>query len=109
MPIPGTSSSSDKDVFYSDRFKTMVRSEKELFLRSVTNVPIMERNVLYAYRNDFYRLLRAYNVQPHMYWAVAYLNGIEDPTQDITHLTSFYNIDENILTKAMARSSTVRG
>lgn len=109
MPIPNNVMGSDKDVFYTDRFKTLVRSERELLRKTANSQPILELNKLYAYRNDFYRLLRNYNIQPYLYWATAFINGIEDPSQDITHLTSFLTINEESLASAISRSNTVRG
>lgn len=109
MPIPNNEINSDKDVFFTERFKTLVRSEKELLKRTAHSKPIIEKNVLYAYRNDIYRFLRHFNVESYMYWATAYINGIEDPTQDITHLTSIYLLDESTLSSAISRSNTVQG
>ena len=109
MPIPNNAINSDKDVFFTERFKTLVRSEKELLKRTARTKPIIERNVLYAYRNDIYRLLRSFDIPSHMWWPTAYINDIEDPTQDITHLTLIYVIDETVLAGAISRSNTVQG
>lgn len=109
MPIPNNEIGSDKDVFFTDSFKTLVRSEKELLKRTAHTKPIIEKNVLYAYRNDIYRLLRYLSVPSYLYWATAYINGIEDPTQDITHLSSIYLLDESTLSGAISRSNTVQG
>lgn len=109
MPIPNNEISSDKDVFFTDRFKTLVRSEKELLKRTAHTQSIVEQNVLHAYRNDFYRLLRNYKVPSYLWWATAYINGIEDPSQDVTGMTSFYTLDESTLSAAVSRSNTVQG
>lgn len=109
MPIPNNEINADKDVFFTDRFKTLVRSEKELLKRTATTRPILEQNVMYAFRNDFYRVLRIYNVPSYLWWCTAFINGIEDPTQDISEMTSFLEISESILSAALARSNTVRG
>lgn len=109
MPIAEEGYSGDKAIFFTQEYKTLVRSEKEILLRSATTLPIMNRNELYAYRTDVYRLLRSLGVQPHMYWTVAFLNGIENPDQDVSHLTFIYTLDDRILEKALSRSNTVQG
>ena len=109
MPIPNNSSAADKAVFYTEPFKVLVRSEKEVLLRSAATVPIINRHELHAYRFDIYRLLRSLKIQPHLYWATAYLNGIEDPGQDISGLQSILTVNEEILNKAITRSSTTWG
>lgn len=109
MPIPNNDINADKDVFFTERFKTLVRSEKELLKRTAHQKPIIEKNVLYAYRNDIYRLLRHFEIPSYMWWATAYINGIEDPTQDITHLEYILMMDESIIASAISRSNTVQG
>ena len=109
MPIANAGSSADKALFYTQAYKTLVRSQKEILLRGATVIPIVNRNELYAYRNDIYRLLRSLKIDPHMYWTIAFLNGIENPDQDISHLTSIYNISEQALEKALSRSNTTAG
>lgn len=109
MPIANNEINSDKDVFFTERFKTLVRSEKELLRRTAHSKPIVEKNVLYAYRNDIYRLLRHFNIPSYMWWATAYINGIENPTQDITSLEGILLLDESVLSGAISRSNTVQG
>lgn len=109
MPISESGYGADKAVFYTQAYKTLVRSQKEILLRGATVIPIINRHELYAYRNDMYRLLRSLNIDPHLYWTVAFLNGIENPDQDITGLTSVYTISEQQLEKALARSNTTPG
>lgn len=109
MPIPNNESSSEKDIFFTDKFKTLVRSEKELLLRSASLTPALELNQVHAYRNDFYRLMRTQGVPSYLRWATAFINGITDPNQDISGMTSFYLISEPTLSAALARSSTVQG
>jgi hypothetical protein len=109
MPIPNNEINSDKDVFFTESFKTLVRSEKELLKRSAHSKPIVEKNVLYAYRNDIYRLLRSFEIPSYMWWATAYINGFEDPTSDITNLSEIFIIDESVLAGAISRSNTVQG
>jgi len=108
MPISIKGAGTDKDVFYTERYKTMVRSERELLLRKTTDFPIVSRSELYAYRHDFYRLLRVLNVLPHLHWTIAYLNGIEDPSMDCSHLSSIRMIDEDVLAQSITRSNTQR-
>lgn len=109
MPIPNNEISPNKDVFFTERFRVLIRSEKELLLRQAASTAILEPNQVQAYRNDFYRLLRAHNIESHLWWATAYINGIENPSQDISGMTSFFTLNETAVASAIARSNTVRG
>jgi hypothetical protein len=109
MPIPNNTIGTDKDVYFTERFKTLVRSEKELLVRTASSTSLLEQHVLWAYRNDFYRLLRYYGIPSHLWWVTAYINGIENPMQDISKMVAFLRPDESTLSNAIARSNTVQG
>ena len=109
MPIPNNESDSDKGLFYTDRYKTLVRSEKEILLRGASVVPFTDMSMVYAFRTDFYRLLRVMKVPAHLRWTVAYLNDVIDPNQDISGMRSFLQVDETDLYKAIARNNTTQG
>lgn len=106
MPIPNNDFGKDKEVFFTEGFKTMVRSERELLLRLTTEIPIRSQSELQAYRYDFYRLLRVYNIDSHLHWVTAYLNGIENPSMDVSGLSSIKIISESVLADRIARSNT---
>jgi len=107
MPIVNYDAS--KEVYYTERFKALVRSQKEFLLRYATTITLTNRNRVYAFKNDFYRLLRDNKVPQHLWWTVAFLNGIEDPNQDITGLHIIYNVDQSVLDKCLVRSNTKAG
>lgn len=109
MPIPNETSSADKVIFYTERYRTLVRSQRELLLRTATDIPLNEPNVRNAFKTDFYRLLRTKNVPPHLYWTVAFLNGVTDPNQNISHMRSFKLVNESELAKIIARTNTRQG
>lgn len=109
MPIANNPAPADKDIFYTESFKTLVRSEKESLRNSAQLQIIQEPHVLNAYRNDFYRLLRHYGIGSHLYWANAYINNIENPTADISKMVSFLVLNEASLSAAIARSNTTQG
>lgn len=109
MPISSNEIGSDKDVFFTERFKTLVRSQKELLVKQAQVIPLTEPQVVNAFKNDFYRLLRDRGIASYLWWATAYINGIENPTQDISGMTSFLKINEGMLASSIARSNTVRG
>lgn len=108
MPLSTNNFSNGKDVFFTEAYKTMVRSEKELLVRLTTERPIVSQSELRAYRHDFYRLLRVYGYAPHLHWTIAYLNGIENPSADCSGLQSIRVIDEAHLSDRIARSNTAR-
>lgn len=109
MPIPNNAIGVDKDIYFTDRFKTLVRSEKELLVNTASSTAVLEPYVVNAYRNDFYRLMRHYGVPSHLWWATAYINGVEDPYQDVSGISSFLLINDSTLSTAISRSNTVQG
>jgi hypothetical protein len=108
MPIPNNEADNGKELFYTDAFKILVRSEKEILLRGSQTIPIVDRAMLFAFRTDFYRVMRSMNVPAHLRWATAYINDIIDPNQDVSNLHSFQLINESDLNKAIARANTVK-
>jgi hypothetical protein len=108
MPIPNNESDNGKDIYYTEAFKTLVRSEKEILLRGSQLMPIVDRAMLYAFRNDFYRVMRVMNIPAHLRWATAFINDISDPNQDVSEMHSFQMINESDLNKAISRSNTVK-
>lgn len=109
MPIGSLNTSTANNIFYTPEFKTLVRSLKEVLIKEAQSLPIVNANERYAYRYDFYKLLRSLNVPSHMYWAVAFLNGVTDPTKDNSHITSVLNISEESVLRAISRSNTREG
>jgi len=108
MPI-SDAYSTEKDVFYTDRYKTLVRSQKETLLKTAQQIPILDRAQLHAYRTDVYRVLRSLKVPPHLYWTTAFINGLENPDADVSGLKFIYSVQENVLEKMISRSNTQRG
>lgn len=108
MAIVMNNFAEDKDVFFTERFKVLVRSERELLRKMASEVPLLEPAIKNAFRNDFYRLLRHYGIPNHMIWTTAFINDVLDPFQDITHMNSFLSIDEGVLYEMLARSNTNR-
>ncbi len=108
MPLSIVNFSEGRDFFFTERFKVLVRSEREILLRQTQEIPIVSHAQLYAYRYDFYRFLRVQGIENHMLWVTAYLNGIEDPFMDCAGMQSYKIIDEAHLTQAVARSNTTQ-
>lgn len=108
MPID-TGSNSMYDFYYTEEFKTLVRSQKEILLRQAGTQYLVDRNEVYMYRFDFYRLLRSLKIPPHFHWATAFLNGIEDPFADCSHLTEIRTVLQSQLEDIIVRKNTERG
>lgn len=109
MPINAGAFNQDKDFYYTEEYKVLVRSQKELLLQRSLSVVVDNPNILYAFRNDFYRYLRVRGIEEHLFWTIAYLNGIENPHEDVAHLKSFQTVDESDINRLIARTNTVRG
>jgi len=108
MPIANNDFSNGKDVFYTERYKTLVRSELELIRKEASYFPNVIPAVQQAYKNDFYRLLRSLGVPSYLWWTTAYINGITDPFEDISGLTLIYQVSEDALNARIARNNTSR-
>lgn len=109
MPIGTLNPSRNKDIFYTSRYKTLVRSLKEILLEQAVLVPIPNPNDRFAYRNNFYKMLRELGVPFHMYWTIAYINGVENIFQDNSSIMEVYNIPESVVLGAISRSNTRQG
>lgn len=109
MPIGSLNVNATKDIFYTDRYKTMVRSLKEVLLKQAQALPIPNPNDRYAYRYDFYRLLRELGIESHMQWTIAFLNDVTDPFADNSKKVEILNIPETTVLAAISRSNTRRG
>lgn len=68
------------DVYFSDDFKVVVRSCKEILLEGASDYPLNDRAFLYAHRNNFYALLRGLGFDERLLWTIAFINDINDPT-----------------------------
>ncbi len=98
----------ENDVYFSEATKVMVRANREYLLRLTTDVNIIHKNYVQAHKYDFNRIIRQHGVPLRMQWIVQYLNGIEDPNQDVSGMTSFKNINEDIINQMLTRMNTVR-
>ena len=99
MPI---SLNSGNPFFYTEEYKTIIRSCKEILLSRASFSPFVDDSLRFAYRNNFHKLLRRMGgmsslIPEDMIWTISYLNGIENPNQDFSHLKGIYTITrENI-------------
>lgn len=109
MPIGSLSSSASKTIFFTPRYKTLVRSLKDILVKQAQSFPIPNPNDRYAYRYDFYRLLRELGVPGHMLWTISYINGVEDPFADNSDKVEILNISESLVLAAISRSNTRQG
>lgn len=80
------------EYFYTEDFRTIVRSCKEILVGRASPVPITDRGRLFAYRHNFHKFLREYGgdtlarISEDMIWVISYINDIEDPTQDFSNM-----------------------
>jgi hypothetical protein len=89
-----------KDYYYSDEFKTIVRSCKEVLLNVATYSPFLDKSIAFAYRYNFHKFLRnlrtSSNSEPaipeELIWAISFINGIEDPKQTFEDRDGIYLI-----------------
>lgn len=108
MPLPSSDFSNGKDVYFTEAFKTMIRSERESLIRESTEFPAIPPNELFAYRYDIYRLLRSLGVPSYLWWTTAFINGIENPFADVSGLKVLRKVNEESLSNRIARSNTVQ-
>lgn len=108
MPLANNDFINGKDVFFTERYKTLVRSELELIRKECSYFQEVVPAVQQAFKNDFYRFLRVMKVPSYLWWTTAYINGITNPNQDISGMTLIYQINESALNTRIARNNTAR-
>lgn len=80
-----------EDLYFTESFKTVIRSCKEKLLEVSNVYPITDKSFLYAHRNNFYAWARGVGFDERLIWVIAYINDIYDPT-DISNLTSLQTV-----------------
>lgn len=113
MPIPLLSGNS---YYYTDEFKTIMRSCKEVLINSATYSPFIEDGIKFAYRYNFHKFLRqlktdkssATAIPEELIWVISFINGIEDPNQDFTHLTGIITVNREIVDNILQTTRTKR-
>lgn len=108
MPIESTGNSAEQDYFYTNQFKTLVRSRKEFLLRTAEECPLNDIHLVEMFKHDFYALLRHLNVPKTLWWANAYINDITDPFASISGLEKIYLINSSELNNCITRNNTQR-
>lgn len=108
MPLANNDFNNGKEAYYTERFKTLVRSELEFIKKEAGYYQQITPSIQQAFKNDFYRLLRVMGTPSYLWWATAYINGITDPNQDISGMTLIYRINEEALNTRIARNNTAR-
>lgn len=96
MPIYLASGNS---YYYTEEFKTIIRSCKDVLLSGATFSPFAP-GVRFAYKYNFHKFLRnlrteggeVYSVPEELIWAISYINGITNPNQDFSHLEGLYTV-----------------
>ncbi len=68
------------DLYFSESFKNIIRSCKEILLETSSEYAILDRSFLFAHRNNFYAYLRGCGFDERVIWVIAFINDIVDPT-----------------------------
>lgn len=107
MPLT-TSNINDDDYYYSEEFKTLIRSHKDFLLQNTAPTAILNRSLLFAFPTDFYVYLKNQEVPPRLWWVCAYLSGIETSWTNVTRIEKWYRPDEEYIRNIISRSNTIR-
>lgn len=88
---------SGNSYYYTPEFKTIIRSCKEILLKQAAFSPFVGDAVKFAYRYNFHKFLRQLGgetpaIPEDMIWVTSYINGIEDPNADFSHLVGIYTV-----------------
>ncbi|WNV45868.1 baseplate wedge protein [Aeromonas phage AerS_266] len=110
MPI---NINSGNEYFYTEEFKTTVRSCKEIILAQASWAGFESPAVKQAYKGNFHKLLRAFGgeapiVPEDMIWVIAYINGIENPNADFSHLDGLWIVDRFVITNIIQVNRVIR-
>lgn len=97
------------DRFYTDDYKTLIRSNKEYLISMSVKVPVTDLAFLNAHQYHFYRvLLELFGIPHHMHWTIAFLNGIEKPNQNVMDAREVLIIEQPVINKMIQRLNTKR-
>ena len=81
-----------EDIYFSESFKVVIRSCKEILLNEATELTIVDRSFLFAHRNNFYAFLRGLGVDERLLWVIAFINDITDPTQGFENKKTIWTV-----------------
>ena len=85
------------NIYFSEEFKVIVRSCKEILLEGSSEFAMEDRSFLYAHRNNFYAYLRGLGFDERLVWVIAFINDITDPTKGFEHMTSLRTVTINAI------------
>ncbi|QZA70560.1 hypothetical protein AH04_77 [Erwinia phage AH04] len=113
MPLPYTGGDS---YYYTDEYKVIVRSCKEVLLKNASYTPFLELGIKYAYRYNFHKFLRQLRtstsgmtaIPEELIWTISFINGIENPNQDFSHLKGIYTVTYEQIDLLIQSTRTVR-
>lgn len=113
MPLPYTGGDS---YYYTDEYKVIVRSCKEVLLKNASYTPFLELGIKYAYRYNFHKFLRQLRtstsgmtaIPEELIWTISFINGIENPNQDFSHLAGIYTVTYEQIDLLIQSTRTVR-
>lgn len=105
MPL-SISSIKEDEYFYSDSFRTLMRSHKEFLVQRATEREIVDQSGLHACKNDFYKFMLQNGVAPQYWWVCAYINDITTPYQYIGKMKTWLIPDISYIETLISRSNT---
>jgi len=102
--------------YYTDEFKTIVRSCKEVLLNASSYTPITNPGIRFAYRYNFHKFLRQLKISSsgmdaipeELIWVNSFINGIENPNQDFSHLEGINTVNREIVDMIIQSTRTRR-
>lgn len=97
-----------KDIYYSESFKTIVRSCKEILIANATEIALTDKAFMYAHRNNFYVFLRGLGIDEPLIWPTAFINDITNPFDDFTHKTTLLLCNQQDLDNLTLQLNTVQ-
>lgn len=98
----------DEDIYYSDEFKTIVRSCKEKILEGAQELALVDRSFVYAHRNNFYTFLRGIGIDERLVWPIAFINDIHDPSKGLMEKSSIYICTMEQINRLITHLKTVK-
>ena len=96
------------DVYFSEDTKVLLRSNIDYLTSMAKTQVISDRSFLNAHKYDFSRVLRAHNIPIEMRWITCFLNKITDPSQDVSGMTTFLYVDQQVVDNLISKANTQR-
>ncbi|AEV89509.1 hypothetical protein OBP_072 [Pseudomonas phage OBP] len=83
--------------YYTDEFKTIIRSCKEILLSQAAFSAFADDSIKFAYKYNFHKFLRNLGgdnptIPEELIWVTSFINNMENPNADFTKIPGLFTV-----------------